>query len=54
MVFPVGELGHGQALLAIDEHGELYSVQPFRLATFGPLPAGLDGLVLRVMPHRVA
>ncbi|MFJ7497695.1 SUKH-3 domain-containing protein [Streptomyces sp. NPDC097727] len=54
MVFPVGELDHGHALLGIDEHGELYSVQPFRLATFGRLPAGLDGLVLGVMPHRVA
>uniref|UniRef100_A0AAU3I9U1 SUKH-3 domain-containing protein n=1 Tax=Streptomyces sp. NBC_01393 TaxID=2903851 RepID=A0AAU3I9U1_9ACTN len=54
MVFPVGELGLGQALLGIDEHGELYSVQPFRLATFGLLPAGLDGLVLGAMPHRVA
>ncbi|MEU4118699.1 SUKH-3 domain-containing protein [Kitasatospora sp. NPDC028055] len=53
-IFPVGELDHGHALLGIDEQGELYTVQPFGLATFGRLPTGMDGLVLGAMPHRVA
>ncbi|GAA3030721.1 hypothetical protein GCM10020229_47670 [Kitasatospora albolonga] len=52
-LFPVGELAHGLALLGIDEHSELYVVQPSRLATFGRLPTGMDGLVLGAMARRV-
>lgn len=53
-IFPIGELAHGVTLLGIDEHAELFTVEPFRLATFGRLPAGLDGLVLGAVPERVA
>jgi hypothetical protein len=52
-LFPIGELDHGRFFLGIDEHAELYVVETW-VATFGPMPTGLDNLVLGVMPRDIA
>jgi SUKH-3 immunity protein len=52
-LFPVGELDNGRFFLGLDEYTELYLVETW-VASFGPMPAGLDNLVLGVAPTVIA
>lgn len=52
LIFPVGELDEGRFFLGVGESGELYLVADW-LATFGPVPAALDGLVLGIRARTV-
>lgn len=52
VLFPIGELNHGQFFLAIDENSVVYLVSDW-LAHFGEMPAALDNLVLGFAPETV-
>ncbi|MYV37511.1 hypothetical protein GT030_01155 [Streptomyces sp. SID1328] len=50
---PVGEGGHGEYFLAIDEGGEMYLVADW-VATFGASDQALEALLLGIAPTVVA
>ncbi|MGV9337440.1 SUKH-3 domain-containing protein [Streptomyces sp. NPDC003688] len=51
-LFPLGELDHGRFFLALDESAEILLVETW-LASFGPLPAALENLILGVAPRGI-
>lgn len=51
-IFPIGELDHGRYLLGIDQNTEIYVVETW-IASFGPMPAAMDSLVLGMKPMSI-
>ncbi|MEV0091191.1 SUKH-3 domain-containing protein [Streptomyces sp. NPDC050738] len=48
-LFPLGELCDGRFFLGMDEFSEIYLIETW-IARFGPMPDGLDNLLLGVQP----